>query len=287
MLRVLSWNMGHRSDRWAHVLDSGADVALLQEAPPLPGELAGRIDAGLEPFSTAGLERRPWCAAVVALTDRAVVTRVPSGPLVSSAAGEFAVSRPGTLAAAHVVDASDGAQYTLISMYAPWERPHASTGSNWIFADASAHRLVSDISVFVGQQGRHRIVAAGDLNCLHGHGEDGSAYWAVRYRTVFDRLKAIGLDFVGPQSPNGRQADPWPAELPRDSRNVPTFHSNRQGPATATRQLDFVFASSCLRDAIEVHAMNQPEAWGPSDHCRIAMALGTGDRDPWASAGSR
>jgi hypothetical protein len=106
--------MGHRSDRWAHVLDSGADVALLQEAPPLTGELVGRIDAGLEPFITAGRERRPWRAAVVALTDRAVVTRVPSSPLVSSAAGDFAVSRPGTLAAAHVMDASDGAQYTLI-----------------------------------------------------------------------------------------------------------------------------------------------------------------------------
>lgn len=274
MLRVMSWNMGHRPEHWAHVLSSGADVALLQEAPLPPSELEGSIDVGPEPFVTAGTERRPWRTAIVGLTDRAILARIPSVPLANSAAGGFAVSRPGTLSAARVVDPSDGAQYTLVSMYSPWERPHASTGSNWIFADASAHRLVSDISVFVGQQGRHRIVVAGDLNCLHGHGEDGSAYWAARYRTVFDRMRAIGLDLMGPQSPNGRQADPWPTELPRDSRNVPTFHSNRQRPATATRQLDFVFASTCLHDSIEVHAMNNPETWGPSDHCRISIALG-------------
>ncbi len=103
-------------------------------------------------------------------------------------------------------------------------------------AEADGHRAA------VSQHG-HRIVAAGDLNILHGYGEHGSAHWASRYATVFDRMEALGLAFVGPQHPHGRQAEPWPDELPRESLNVPTFHSTKQTPASATRQLDFVFAS--------------------------------------------
>jgi len=31
-------------------------------------------------------------------------------------------------------------------MYGRWQAPHSSTKSRWIFADASVHRLISDIS---------------------------------------------------------------------------------------------------------------------------------------------
>jgi hypothetical protein len=82
------------------------------------------------------------------------------------------------------------------------------------------------------------------------------------------------LKFIGPQFPSGgRQANPWPAELPRDSKNVPTFHSSKQSPATATRQLDFVFASRSIADRILVRAMNAVDDWGPSDHCRIEIVI--------------
>ena len=86
-------------------------------------------------------------------------------------------------------------------------------------------------------------------------------------------MRAIGLDFVGPQHPNGRQANPWPAKLPKDSLNVPTFHSNRQNPGTATRQVDFVFVSSLLKQSARAWAMNSPEQWGPSDHCQVRIRL--------------
>ena len=76
-----------------------------------------------------------------------------------------------------------------------------------------------------------------------------------------------------PQAPYGRQADPWPAELPPTSRNVPTYHSNCQTPATATRQLDFVFASKSMADAVRVRALNEVEHWGPSDHCRLEILV--------------
>ena len=83
----------------------------------------------------------------------------------------------------------------------------------------------------------------------------------------------MGVPFIGPQAPNGRQAEPWPGELPRDSGNVPTYHSTRQTPATARRQLDFVFASKALAPSVDVRALNEPEQWGPSDHCMVGISV--------------
>lgn len=150
---------------------------------------------------------------------------------------------------------------------------HRSTGSSWRWADGSTHRIVSDLSRLIGNKTRHRIVAAGDLNTLFGHGEDGDPYFADRHATVFERMKSLGLSFVGPQYPNGRQAEPWPDELPPDSRNVPTYYRPGQNPATATRQLDFVFASRSMADSVRTRALNGVDEWGPSDRCRIEIEV--------------
>ena len=99
-----------------------------------------------------------------------------------------------------------------------------------------------------------------------------SEYWAGRYGSVFDRMEALGLSFVGPQHPNGRQAHPWPGELPPESGNVPTYRW-RSDPADATRQLDFVFASKGMADSVNVRALNEPGEWGPSDHCRVVIEV--------------
>ena len=169
---------------------------------------------------------------------------------------------------------STGEIITLVSMYGAWESPAEDTGSRWIYADASVHRLISDISVLIGRQRGHKIIVAGDLNVLYGYGEEGSAYWKARYDTIFTRMKALGLPFVGPQAPDGgEQANPRPDELPQDSRNVPTFRTRIRQPETATRQLDFVFASETFGDRLHVRAMNRLDEWGPSDHCRILTEL--------------
>ena len=274
-MKIVSWNIGRRSECWKQLLDTGADIALLQEATEPPPEIAERIEVDPAPWCTAGADTarlRPWRTAVAKLTNQVQVTWIDAKPLADAEDCEFAVSRLGTLAAAHV--ASPGrAPFVCVSMYAPWERPHGSTGSSWNISDASAHRIVSDLSEFIGRQTGHQIVAAGDLNVLHGYGEHGSTYWARRFETVFTRMDALGLRFIGPQAPNGRQADPWPDELPRDSLNVPTYRTNRQTPATATRQLDFVFASDGLGNSLTARALNSPEHWGPSDHCRLEIEI--------------
>jgi hypothetical protein len=243
MLKVVSWNLAHRQESW-------------------------RTDGA----STD----RTWRTCVLHLNRQIELQRHSVRSISAAKMDQLAASCVGTIAAADVIDPTTRETLTVISMYAPWERPHPGTSSDWIYADASAHRVISDLSIFIGQQTRHRIIAAGDLNILYGHGEHGSAYWAARYRTVFDRMSTLGPRFVGPQWPNGRRAEPWPDELPADSLNVPTYFTNRQTPVTATRQLDFVFASTAIADRVKVWAKNDPVEWGPSDHCQIQIQVDDG-----------
>lgn len=269
-MKAISWNIARQDEPWLHLQSSGADIALLQEAAAPPAGLGLEVDNAV--WETAGGgQDRPWRTAIVRLTDRVRVTWMRPGSLGEANSDDLPVSRLGSLAAATVEDLSTGRTVTMVSMYGVWERPLPDTGSSWIYADASAHRVVSDLSCLIGRQAGHEIVAAGDLNILNRYGEGGSPYWAARYSTVFERFEALGLEFVGPRHPNGLQATPWPDELPEASRDVPTFRTRRSDPRTATRQLDFVFASKSLEDRIAVSAMNSPGEWGPSDHCRIAI----------------
>jgi len=269
MLRIWSWNVNGQH-LWDRLATSEVDVALLQESPvpvgPWEGKVAPHPEAG---WGTAGW-LKPLRTAVVAVSE---TTSLEPRPLTSPeerAAGALLVSRRGTVAAADVV--IDGERITLVSTYAAWEGGRPGP----IYADASAHRLFSDLSGILTDARSHRVIAAGDLNILHRYGEHGDSYWAARYATVFDRAEAMGLRFVGPQAPHGRQANPWPVELPEGLLNVPTYHTYRQGPMGATRQLDFVFASHALADRLSVRALNtDPDEWGPSDHCRVAIELQT------------
>ena len=223
VVKMISWNIAHRAECWKCLANTDADVALLQEAAKPPREIAERFDVDPASWHTAGGDvdvPRLWRATIVRLSDRVQVDWIEAKTIDKARAGELAVSRLGTLAAARVTMPGIG-PFVCVSMYSCWTSPLAIAGGGWSISDASAHRVVSDLSAFIGRQRGHRIVAAGDLNILYGYGEDGSAYWAGRYETVFTRMKALGLPFIGPQAPNGRQADPWPNELPRNSRNVP------------------------------------------------------------------
>ncbi len=274
-IKIISWNIRRSARCWEWLVDSDVDVALLQEAAEPPRKVAARIEVDSAPWRLAGRDSyrpRAWRSAVVKVSDRVEVEWLEAKSIDDARSRELGVSRFGTLAAAHVTSPYSE-PFVCVSMYAPWMRPHACTESSWIISDTSAHRVVSDLSVLVGQQSGHRIVAAGDLNILHGYGEHRSTYWAERYQTIFGRMKALGLPFVGPEAPNGEQAEPWPNELPGNSKNVPTYHTNRQKPETATRQLDFVFASEGFADSLTVRALNRPEEWGPSDHCRVEIEL--------------
>lgn len=109
-------------------------------------------------------------------------------------------SRPGTIAAAKVRILETGEEIIVVSLYSTWAIPVnlGTEGQGWLYADASAHRLISDLSALIRNQSKHKIIAAGDLNVLYGYGEGGNLYWKRRYDTVFDRMSALGLRFIGP-----------------------------------------------------------------------------------------
>lgn len=273
MVRLISWNIGRRLEAWHQLCSSEADVALLQEAIPPPSEICPKVEVDTTEWVTAGQDgNRRWRTAIAKLSNNVNVEQFSVRPIHNAGVDALAVSQAGTLAAAKITP-STGQSFIAISMYGVWETPHISTKSSWIYADASVHRLISDLSAFIGSQTNHRILVAGDLNVLNGYGEGGSTYWAGRYATIFQRMKALGLSFVGPQHPFGRRAIPWPKGLPKDSKNLPTYYTSRQTPETASRQLDFVFASENMLKDIRVQALNDPSQWGVSDHCKIEINL--------------
>ena len=82
-----------------------------------------------------------------------------------------------------------------------------------------------------------------------------------------------GFPSSGRSTRTGGEPIPWPGWLPKDSLNVPTYYNIGTSPATATGQLDFVFASKGMAGSVKATALNGPEEWGPSDHCRIEIEV--------------
>ena len=106
------------------------------------------------------------------------------------------------------------------------------------------------------------------------YGATGSK-WSLpeRERTVWDRMRALGLEFLGPQAPNGRRAKTAPLDVSPDTKNVPTYYRPGTRPETAVNQLDYAFASRGFHEAVSVRAMNEIDEWGSSDHCRLMIEV--------------
>ena len=91
--------------------------------------------------------------------------------------------------------------------------------------------------------------------------------------SIWDRMNSLGLEFMGPQYPNGRKADPVPEFMPSDTRNVVTFRRPIEPLEDADQQLDYAFASLGFHESISVRALNSVEDWGASDHCRLLIEV--------------
>lgn len=281
MTKVVCWNIRMSKAPWYELLQMDADVALIQEAGKIPSDLASSIDTGSE--TTSGdhwndLDNFDRWPLVVKLSDRVRIEwfkRIL--PLYrSTACDEMVVSDMGTIAAARVIPQNSD-PFIAVSMYARWIRPHPSAKSSWKVgnSDVSAHRIISDLSQFIGHHvpSKHRILAAGDLNTIY-ECTDTSLVIPERERTIFDRMDALGIEFIGPRYPNGRKAEPTPYGLPQDTLNVPTYYTTHaKSPENAQHQLDYVFASRGFHKSVCARALNEPKDWGSSDHCRIEIEV--------------
>ena len=293
MTKVVCWNMDYKRASWRKLVQMDADVALLQEPTRVPPDVADRVE--IEPpdhwsdwdsyLPKPPVHRRPRIAK---LSDRVKVTWFKPVPLLEPISkDQIAISDVHTVAAARVCPLDGDSQpFIAVSMYAHWKGPHPITGRKDAQAGASAHRIISDLSVFVANPDKipHRILAAGDLNIdcgidcdwrLHDRNTPRSD---ASCRIVWDRMKALGFEYLGPRYPNGRRADPTPRHLPAETKNVPTQYGRayRGSPEDARLQLDHVFASDGFHQTIETRALNgvEKEEWGPSDHARLWIEVG-------------
>ena len=273
-IRVVSWNMAHRKQPW-HELAAmkDVDVALLQETCRPPDCLPSHVEP-----ETAYLWA-PWgkhydrWPMVVKLSDRVKMERFERVfPFGSVGPHEMAVSGIGTIAIARITP-SGGQPFLAVSMYARWIMPQQSVETNFRvgMADIAAHRIISDLSMFIGAEdpGTHRILAAGDLNMCYRTDDVPARSLDARDRSVWDRMRALGLEFLGPQYqyPGDRKADPVPGAS--ETQNVVTF-----GPTKT--QLDYVFASRGFHKTVKVRALNGVDEWGSSDHCRLLIEISNG-----------
>ena len=278
-IRVVSWNIDKRKKPWFELAEMArggvADLALLQEAGDPPDEITDRFRYENDALERTTFDRWPL---VVQLSDRVEVEWFRQ----DSAKGwwrenrEIEVSGIGTMAVARVVPRGRAEEaFLAVSMYAKWTRAHPiyTVKNPGRHADISVHRILSDLQSFMDylDPSRYPMLAAGDLNLCYGATE---APWYERERIVWDRFQALGLEFLGPQHPNGRAASSTPPDSPADTRDVPTYHTNRQTPAEANRQLDYAFASRGFHETVTVRALNGVEEWGSSDHCRLLIEVG-------------
>ena len=280
MIRVISWNIAARKEPWRWLAEMAkrgdADVALLQESKSPPGGLASPVYYENDiHWDRSYFDRWPL---VVQLSDRVEIEWFRQVPPWSDDVGErdIGVSGIGTIAAARVTPRGRPHEaFIAVSMYARWMKAHPSVGKNpMIYADLSAHRILSDLSTFINyaDPSQHRILAAGDLNLIYTTSRQGQHF--VRERTVWDRFEALGLKFLGPQAPNGRQPELPQPDTSADTKNVPTYYTAHQArAANAVRQLDYAFASRGFHEQVAVRALNGLEEWGPSDHCRLMIEI--------------
>ena len=276
--RIVSWNIAKRDDPWRELAEMAqrgeADVALLQEAGSPPGDLIRLAPPDDDIHWSRHLYDR-W-PLVVRLSERVKIERfrqVP--PICDLGEADIGASGIGTMAAARVTPLDRPEEsFLAVSMYARWMRSHPSTGPRpRIYSDVSAHRILSDLSAFIDQPNprHHRIIAAGDLNLYYT--TTGFTPWFDRHWSVWQRFEALGLEFLGPQLPDGRPAATSQPEVPSDTRNVPTYRTTRQSPAEANRQVDYAFASRGFHERVSVRALNGIDEWGASDHCRLLIEV--------------
>ena len=276
MVRVVSWNIAKWKKPWRELVrmadEGAADLALLQEAGSPPEDCRLEYDDGV--FWDRGLYDR-W-PLVVKLSDRVAVEPFRQvAPISGLAEDEIGVSGIGTIAAARVIPRDrPGEAFVAVSMYARWLRLHPSTKGSLAYSDASAHRILSDLSAFLGypDPAKQRILAAGDLNMFYG-AVGRKLSMPERERTVWDRMCALGLEFLGPQAPHGRSAPRPPDDVPPDTKNLPTYYIPGGRPETALNQLDYVFASRGFHRQVSARALNEVAEWGPSDHCRLLIEV--------------
>lgn len=281
MLTLASWNMNRNRAAWDHLPElrrrHGIDVFLLQEAPR-PTEVPPGFTVHPDPTDPAlwkMLPHRPFCSAVATANTQQRVAALRPVPLAKAKVdwGEFVASHPGQFSAVSL-DVPGGGVVIVVSLYGIWDK---LPKNGELFADATLHRAISDLTVVFAEPGTDKVVVGGDLNVWHAY-EGAGERWAGRFSTVFDRLAALGLPLLGPFRPDGV---PPLAGCPCASpacRHVDTYRHGRSQEATPY-QNDFLFATSamkCLLGDGGCFVCPDEDIWSYSDHRPVVAEFAVG-----------
>ena len=264
MVRVVVWNINRSQRALEELMNMAADVTLLQEVHVGGWKWLARVGNGVEvsphepwlPWERTAYDRWPL---VVRLSDRVRVDWFRHrGPAHWPSADQLPVSGIGTIAVARVTPVEQIDAVIAASIYARLRKPHPTVvDSQWIDSDASMHRIISDLSVFISprEDATHRILSAGDPNMrLLGRSQPNG-----RVDSILARMEALGLEYIGPQTAEGEP--------------VPTFYKRSEEASTASRPLDHALASRSFHEGMIVRAMNGADERRASDHCRITLDI--------------
>jgi endonuclease/exonuclease/phosphatase family metal-dependent hydrolase len=152
----------------------------------------------------------------------------------------------------------------VVSLYGIWE---TMPDNGDIFAEATLHRALSDLALLFQGRTTKRLVLAGDLNIWRGYGHKK---WEPRYRTVFDRLSAYGIELAGPHRTTGLPLDGCPRKAEEACSHVRTYR-HQHGKNSTPYQNDFVFTRGV--QVGQCDALDEERHWEHSDHCPILLEL--------------
>ena len=96
VVRIVCWNIARRDECWKCLVNSDADVALLQEAAKPPREFSERFHTDPAPWITIGADvhnPRTWRTAILKLSGRVKVDWIEAKSIDEAESGELAVSR--------------------------------------------------------------------------------------------------------------------------------------------------------------------------------------------------
>ena len=241
------------------------DIGLLQETSRVPDEYRDRVDVDGRLWEADCGVAQGYPSVVARLSARMEARFIPTRGINGAGSHDFYTSEWGTLGAAIVEPAGGGTPITLVSMAPAYNYYTRESGSPSRYETIdSVHRLISDLSRLVGR--RSRVIAAGDWTINDGWSSHPTPTWnereALHFKSAFDRMKALGFRHLMPAGRKNKRGE------------AVTFVPIGKSPEQAYAQLDFVFATENFADRVSVRAINDPDKWGPSDHCRIIIEVG-------------
>ena len=212
---VVSWNIAKKHAPWRELVRMGADVALLQEAVP-PPEDVDTLDIGpreaweSHSWNSNWWHGRGWKALfdrwpmVVRLSDRVEVEWFKQvSPVWGGEADEIQVSGIGddNGGARHAEGRLGRAVHCSFDVCAVVGPLNPTATGDWIYSDASAHRIISDLSAFIGYYNS-------PFRTSHTGGR-GLEYVVQQYRSI----RSSGADRTGPV-PCSRRWITWGPNTP-------------------------------------------------------------------------